>query len=72
MTKIQEEDIHGIFLHQFQIIVLEMNQNMTLLWPKHGPHMVLKIGSSWILINVPRDAPCQISQFLVYPIVHFP
>ena len=37
-------------------------QNMALLWPKHGPHMVLQIGSSWILINVPRDAPCQISE----------
>ena len=31
--------------------------------------MVLQIGSSWIIINVPREAPCQISQFWVYPIV---
>ena len=46
-------------------------QNMTLLWPKHGPHMVPQIGSSWLIINVPRDAPCQISQFWVYPIVPF-
>ena len=36
-------------------------QKMALLWPKHGTHMALQIGSSWILINVPRDAPCQIS-----------
>ena len=45
---------------------------MALFWPKHGPHMVLHIGSSWFIINVPRDAPCQISQFWVYPIVPFP
>ena len=38
-------------------------QNMTLLWPKHGPHMVPQIGSSWIIINGPKDAPCQILQF---------
>ena len=37
-------------------------QNMALLLPKHGPHMVLPSGSSWILINVPRDVPCQISE----------
>ena len=42
---------------------------MALLWPKCGPHMVLKISSSWIIINVPRDAPSKISQFRVYPIV---
>ena len=46
-------------------------QNMALLQPKVVPHMVLWIGSSWIIIVVPRDAPCQISQFWVYPIVHF-
>ena len=46
-------------------------QNMALLWPKYGPHMVLKISSSWIIINVPREAPCKISQFRVYPIVLF-
>ena len=46
-------------------------QNMALLWPKHGPHMVLQIGSSWIIIDVPRDASCQISRFWVYPIVPF-
>ena len=46
-------------------------QNMALLWPKNGPHMVLPIGSSWIIINVPWYAPCQISQFRVYPIVPF-
>ena len=42
------------------------------LWPKHSPHLVLKIGSSWILINVPRDVPCQISHCWVYPVAPFP
>ena len=46
-------------------------QNMALLWPKYGPHMVLKISSSWIIINVPREAPCKISQSRVYSIVNF-
>ena len=46
-------------------------QNMALLWPQDVPHMVLQICSSWILINVPREAPCKISQFWVYPIVPF-
>merc|ERR1711954_235172 len=41
-------------------------------WPKHGPHMVLKIGPSLILINVPRDVPCQISHCWVYPVAPFP
>ena len=41
---------------------LEEAKNMDLLWPKHSPHMVLQIVFSWIIINVPRDAPCQISQ----------
>ena len=41
-------------------------QNMALLWPKHGPHVVLKIGSIWILIVMPRDIPCQISYCWVY------
>ena len=47
-------------------------------WPKygpiiakHGPHMVHQIGSSRIIIIVPRDDPCQISQFWVHPIVPF-
>merc|ERR1712082_167714 len=44
---------------------------MALLWPKYGPHMVLKICSPCIIINVPREAPCKISQFRVYPIVPF-
>ena len=44
-------------------------QNMALSWPKDGPHMVLKISSSWIIINVPREAPCDNSQIRVYPIV---
>ena len=34
--------------------------------------MVLQIGSSGIIINAPRDGPCQILQFWVYHIVHFP
>ena len=42
------------------------------LCPKHGPHMVLQIGSSWILINVPRDVLCQISHCWVYTVVPFP
>ena len=46
-------------------------QNMALLWPKDGPHMVLQINSSWIIINVAMEAPCQISQFWVYPIPPF-
>ena len=33
--------------------------------------MVLKIGSSWILINVPRDVPCQILHCWVYPVAPF-
>ena len=46
-------------------------QNMGLLWLKHGPHMVLQIVSSSIIISLPRDTPCQISQFWVYTIVSF-
>ena len=41
-------------------------------WPKYGPHMVLQIGSSWILIIVPRDVPCQSSHCWVYPVALFP
>ena len=37
-------------------------QNLALSWPKHGPHMVLLIGSSWILIVVSRDATYQMSE----------
>ena len=37
-----------------------------LLWPKHGPHMVLLNGSSRILINMPRNAPCQIQIVSIY------
>ena len=47
-------------------------------WPKYGPfmakigpHLILQIGYSWIIINIPRDDPCQISQLWVYPIVPF-
>ena len=46
--------------------------NITLLWPKDGPHMVLKIGSSWILIIVPRDDLCQISHCRVHLVAPFP
>ena len=45
---------------------------MALLWPKHGPHMVLQIGSSSILINVPRDISWQISHCWVYPVATYP
>ena len=46
--------------------------NITLLWPKHGPHKVPKIGPSCIWINMPRDVPCQISHLWVYPVAPFP
>ena len=39
--------------------------------PKHSPHVVLKIGSFWILINVPMDVPCQISHYWVHPVAPF-
>ena len=68
----------------FPVAPLPKNgQNMALLWqnmvhtwsspswPKHGLHLVLKIGSTWILINMPRDVPCQISHCQVYPVVLF-
>ena len=38
---------------------------------KHGPHMVHEIGSSQIMIIVPRDVPCQSSHCWVYPVVPF-
>ena len=41
-------------------------------WPKQGSHMVLNIGSFWILINIIRDVPCQISNCWVYPWTSFP
>ena len=47
-------------------------QNMALSWPKHGYHMILQLGLSWILINVPRDIPCKISYCWVYPVAPFP
>ena len=47
-------------------------QNMALLWPKHGPHMVLQVGSSWILVIVPRDVKCHSSHCWVYPVAPFP
>ena len=68
----------------FPVAPLPKNgQNMALLWqnmvhtwsspswPKHGLHLVLKIGSTWILINMPRDVPYQISHSRVYPVVPF-
>ena len=39
---------------------------------KHGPHMVLKFAYSGIVINVPRDVPCQISHCWVHPVAPFP
>ena len=47
-------------------------QNMTTLLPKHGPHMVLQMGSSWILIDVPRDAQCQLSLCWLNSVAPFP
>jgi len=41
-------------------LFLEMAKIWLLLWPKHGPNMVPQIGFSLILIDVPKDAPCQI------------
>ena len=68
----------------FPVALLPKNgQNMALLWqnmvhtwsspswPKHGLHLVLKIGSTWILINMPGDVPCHISHCRVYPVVPF-
>ena len=40
---------------------------MALLLAKHGLHMFLDIGSSWISINVSRGVTCQISYCWVYP-----
>ena len=40
-------------------------------WLKYGPHLALQIGSSWIIINMPRDVPCKISHCWVYPVVSF-
>jgi len=45
---------------------------MALLWPKHCPHMVLKIGSFSISINLLRDVPSKISHCWVYPVAPFP
>ena len=45
---------------------------MTTLLPKHGPHMVFQIGSSQILNNVLRDAPCQILLCWLNPAGPFP
>ena len=45
---------------------------MALFWPKHGPQMVLPIGTPWILINAPRAAPCQISHCRMFPVNPFP
>jgi len=41
---------------------------MALLWQKDGPHIVLRICSSSILINLLRDVLCQISHCWVYPV----
>ena len=46
--------------------------NMTLLWQKHGPKMVLQIWSSWFLINEPSVALYQISHCWIYPVTPFP
>ena len=53
-------------------LFLRNGQNLALLWPKHIPNMVPQIGSSLILIDVPRDVPCQISLCWVYAVAPFP
>ena len=57
----------GILLSPF----LRNGQNIALLWPKHGPNMVLQIGLSLILSDVPRDAWCQIWHCRVYTVAPF-
>ena len=47
-------------------------KNISILWPKHGPHMDLQIGSSWISIIVPRNFPWQSSHCWVSPVAPFP
>merc|ERR1711954_446986 len=47
-------------------------QNMALLWPKHGCHIILKIGYSQNLNNVAKKATCQFSHLWVYPVAPFP
>ena len=46
-------------------------QNMALLRQKHGPRIILKIGSFWIFITMSRVVPCQTSHCWVYPVVLF-
>ena len=59
-------------LYQLVMQYPRCGQNMATLLPKHGPHRVLQMSSSWILINVPRDAPCQISLFWLNSVAPFP
>ena len=67
----------GMFPAKFQIAgnVLELPfidvAKMALLWQKDGPHIVLRICSSSILINLLRDVLCQISHCWVYPVAPF-
>ena len=67
-----------MFHAKFQIAgnVLELPfidvAKMALLWQKDGPHIVLRICSSSILINLLRDVLCQISHCWVYPVASFP
>ena len=51
--------------------LIRIQEKSTLL-TKHVPHMVLQMGSSWFLINMPGDAPCQISHCWVYLVAPFP
>ena len=46
--------------------------NVALSWPKHGRYIVLQFRSSWILIIVPRDVPCQFSLCCLDPVAPFP
>ena len=66
---------HGWSVPNFTILCVSFprnDQNMALLWPNYGPQMVNKFGSSWILINLPRDVPRQTSYCWVYPVAPFP
>ena len=44
---------------------------MAILWPKNGLNMVLQIGSSLILIIVPKNVPCQIGHCRVFNVAPF-
>ena len=63
-----------ILTRSFELVLPNVNHCSKYgpLLPKHGPHMVLKIVSSWILIIVARDVPCQISHCWVCTVALYP